>query len=559
MRTIFILALLLTLLTCTVFWQTGNHDFLFFDDNEYVVNNQHVNTGLSGENIAWAFTARYSANWHPLTWLSHMVDIELFGLKPQGHHLVNVALHATNALLLFLLFCWITGYIWRSFFVAAIFALHPVHVESIAWIAERKDLLSSFFGLLTLFAYVNWTQRAGIGRYLVCLGCFVLGLLSKPMLVTLPFLMLVLDYWPLNRLTAKVFKRLFWEKLPLFALSITSSIITLLAQQNSGAVASLAITPLSIRMENAVLSYAGYIGKMLWPSRLAVFYPISSSFSLWKVATAGLFIIAISIYAFRQPRQHPYLITGWLWYIGTLVPVIGFVQVGEQAMADRYTYLPTVGLSIMAVWGISEMSRQWHNRRSFFIIAGTMTIFLMAGLTWRQAGFWKNTRTLFNHAADVVPNNYLAKVALGNVLLEEGNYTEAIRNFNYALQLKPNQAIAHSNLALALAATGELESALFHYDTAITINPRFPEAYYNKGTALARLKRFDESAAMSRIAISLRPDYSEAYNNLGCALLELGRPADAAEEFQKALRLNPNYIDALKNFNLTLRSTVYPP
>jgi hypothetical protein len=421
-----LVCLFLAIAITAVYWQVGNHEFVNYDDDKYVYDNQYVKSGLTSEGIKWAFTATHASNWHPLTWLSHMADCQIYGLNPKGHHLTSVFFHILNSILLFLIFRRMTGALWKSAFVAALFALHPLHVESVAWVAERKDVLSTFFWMLTVGSYVWYVERRGTGRYLLALLFFSLGLMAKPMLVTLPFVLLLLDYWPLGRFQVKKpdtvqrtdekppkdTKRkkkkfpkhplknavhenkiitpnyqwsgalpLIWEKIPFFLLVIGSSIVTFYAQQSGGAVRSFDVLPFTVRIFNAFVSYVSYIGKMLWPLNLAVLYPYFGMPAWWKVAGAFFLLAFISFIAIRTVKQHPYFAIGWLWYLGTLVPVIGLVQVGIQSMADRYTYIPLIGIFIIIVWGISDLAARWQYRRIFLAISAGCVLSALTILT----------------------------------------------------------------------------------------------------------------------------------------------------------------------------------
>ncbi len=419
-----------------VYWQVGDHEFINYDDNVYITDNAQVQKGLTSKGIIWAFTTSHTGNWHPLTWISHMLDCELYGLNPRGHHLTNVLLHMANAILLFVVLRWMTGAIWRSGLVAALFALHPLHVESVAWAAERKDVLSTFFWLLTMVAYVHYVNRPGGKRYLLVLVTFFLGLMAKPMLVTLPFVLLLLDYWPLNRFKPRAVTgsvedqslgfqssgddklpilKAVMEKTPLFLMSLFSCVVTVMAQQEAGAISTLEIVPFKLRIANGLVSFVAYMGKMIWPQDLAVFYPHPiSDLQIWKPVAAGLFLLIVSTVALWVAQRCRYVLVGWLWYLGTLVPVIGLVQVGEQAMADRYTYVPLIGLFIVVVWGFADLVKGWRSRRWVVSVsAAVMVLALMAG-SWLQVAHWKSSVKLFKHALDATSNNYVAHYNLGN-------------------------------------------------------------------------------------------------------------------------------------------------
>ena len=440
-----LISLFLILTIVAVFWPVKNFRFINLDDEEYVTENPQVLNGLSLNGVIWAFTTKHSSNWHPLTWLSHMLDTELYGLNPRGHHLTNLLFHLANTLLLFWVLKRMTGMLWESGLVAALFALHPLHVESVAWVAERKDVLSTFFWMLTMGAYVHYVHQASPRRYLLVFFSFALGLLSKPMIVTLPLVLLLLDYWPLGRLHWRLEEqrsqgktaisrafRLVWEKVPLLFLVAVSCSLTIWAQRRT--VASLEGLPLEIRTANALISYVKYIGKMVWPCRLAVQYPYPEKFPLWQVAGAGLFLIGVSFLVVREARRRPYLVVGWLWYLGTLVPVIGLIQVGSQAMADRYTYVPLIGLFIMTAWGIPNLLSQWRHRRIVLLVSSGLVIALLTILTRIQLQYWSDSTTLYKHTLNSTANNYQVHYNLGLALAKEGKNEEAIVHYKEALE-----------------------------------------------------------------------------------------------------------------------------
>ena len=523
-----------------VYWQVGDHEFINYDDNVYITDNAQVQKGLTSKGIIWAFTTSHTGNWHPLTWISHMLDCELYGLNPRGHHLTNVLLHMANAILLFVVLRWMTGAIWRSGLVAALFALHPLHVESVAWAAERKDVLSTFFWLLTMVAYVHYVNRPGGKRYFLVLVTFFLGLMAKPMLVTLPFVLLLLDYWPLNRfkpwaVTGSVedqplgfrssgddkspILKAVMEKTPLFLMSLFSCVVTVMAQQEAGAISTLEIVPFKLRIANGLVSFVAYMGKMIWPQDLAVFYPHPvSDLQIWKPVVAGLFLLILSTVALWVAQRCRYVLVGWLWYLGTLVPVIGLVQVGEQAMADRYTYVPLIGLFIVVVWGFADLVKGWRSRRWVVSVsAAVMVLALMAG-SWLQVAHWKNSVKLFKHALDATSNNYVAHYNLGNALALQGNLTGAVSHYNKALQINPDHAEAHLNLAVGLDRQGKHQEAIQHYAEVLRISPHD----------------------------------AQSHNNLGVALAEQGRLREAVAHFTEALRIDPNFKEAQRNLDLSL-------
>ena len=558
------IALILVIAIMAVYIQVVTFDFISYDTATYVYENQHVKAGLTKESINWAFTATYASNWHPLTWLSHMLDVQLFGLNPGWHHLTNVIFHTFNALLLFWVFCLLTGNVWRSGIVAALFALHPLHVQSVAWIAERKDVLSTFFGLLVIWSYVRYVQYPRVGRFMPVVLFFILGLMAKPMIVTLPFILLLLDYWPLKRMQLKFKKTyrvsksirsktaLIVEKIPLFFIAAVSCIVTVYAQHAGGAVSTLAEIPMHVRIANALMSYASYIGKMFWPSNLAVIYPYGEVWPVWQIVLAFGLLAGITFLAFKCITSHPWFLVGWLWYLGTLVPVIGFVQVGAQAMADRYTYIPLIGLFLVVTWGLSDLWNRYRLKNVGMVTLTAGVLIFLAALSWKHVGYWKNSITLFEHTLAVTKNNYVAHNNLGHRLLELGKPTAAIPHFEKALQINPAFEVAHLNLGLALSRQGNLEAAINHYSEALKIKHDYAVAHNNIGNAMYRLGKADKAINHYLQALRIDSEYAEAYNNLGAALIQLGETEKAVVSFRKALKVNPGYIDAQKNLENTL-------
>ncbi len=516
----------LAVLTWVVFGQLLQYDFINYDDPRYVYENTNITNGLTIGGIAWAFTHIHSMNWHPLTTISHMLDCQLYGLKPGAHHFTNVLLHSIVAILLLLVLQRMTGgpsgtgSIWRSAFVAAVFAIHPLRVESVAWIAERKDVLSGVFFMLTLLTYFRYVRVRSIGHYLTVLFMFALGLMCKPMLVTLPFVLLVLDYWPLGRIRGQKsdvsghenLVMLVVEKIPLVGLSAISSVVTFLAQR--GAVGWTEQLPVLARINNAVVTYAAYMWQMLWPVKLAVFYPHPESrLPLWEIILCLLLLIGITAAAVVLRKSRPYFITGWLWYLGMLVPVIGLVQVGWQGRADRYTYLPQIGLYIAITWGIADVTAAWRWQREI-LTAGTAIV--VGLLSWRasvQASYWRDSETLFTHALAVTSNNDVAENNLGIVFLQKGNLDEAISLLQAAVDLRPENSPAHENLAKALLQKGQVTDALVHY----------------------------------RRLLELQPDNIEVHNIVGTVLIQQGQAREAAEEWQKVLAIQPDNGNAMSN------------
>jgi protein O-mannosyl-transferase len=533
-----------------VYAALGSHKFLAWGDTEYISDNPAVSHGLTWQGISRAFTTVYFFNWHPLTSLSYMLDVQLYGSNPGPYHVTNLAFHIANALLIFGVFHRLTGAMGRSAFVAALFALHPLHVESVAWLSERKDVLSTLFWMLTLAAYARYAEKPQTGRSVAVFVLFALGLMAKPMLVTLPFVLLLMDYWPLGRLvfgTGASWQTLWHlarEKVPLLGLALASSILTVIVQANGGAVAGLGEIPLSYRLENVVVSYAAYGIKMIWPTSLAAFYPYPRSLSIWWVAGAVLFLIGVSAAALKAAPRHPYLPVGWLWYLGTLIPVIGVVQVGRQAIADRYTYVPLIGLFIVATWGLTALAERPSTSRSLLPAGATLAVAACMVLTWRQVRYWKDDISLWNHDLQVTSENYAAEYNLGIALSEQGQLDSAIAHYLEAVRINPNLGGAQLHVAADLAKVGRTDEAIAHYREAIRVNPNFPEAYNNLGALLADRGKIDEAISEYREAIRVEPDYADPHFNLGAALKDQGKLAEAAQEFKEALRINPNLAEA---------------
>ena len=541
----------LFLATFAVYAQVRHFDFVNFDDPEYVTANPHVRAGITPASVVWAFTSGEAANWFPLTRLSHMLDYQMFGLRSGWHHLTNVLLHALAVLLLFAFLNRSTGRRWPSAWVALIFALHPLHVESVAWVAERKDVLSAFFWFLALWSYVR-------RHYWLTLLAFCLGLMSKPMVVTLPFVLLLLDRWPLRQPLRSALR----VKIPMMGLSAAGATAAYLVQRSSGAVREVGQFPLGLRVENAVVSYAIYIVKMFWPARLAVFYPYPHDLPVWQIALSALLLVGVSMVVLRQRRSRPYLAVGWLWYLGTLVPVIGLIQVGAQARADRYTYLPMVGLSIMLVWGLPEVLK------SKVAISGAIVACLAcAVLCEAQIQYWRNSETLFRHALDVTSSNYLAHHNLGVAFADEGRFPEAIKQYQAALQIEPNAANVQTDYGNALAKSGRIPEAIEHYEAALRVLPDSPITHNDLANALAAAPgSVPEAIAEYQTALRLKPDYEEARKNLaqvqsnaaemqysmGVDLARSRKPEAAIPHFEEALRLKPDYVDAHNNLGVVL-------
>jgi len=559
------ICLLLILVILAVYGQVAFFEFSGYDTPGYVYENPAVKAGLTPRSIAWAFTSLHASNWHPLTWLSHMLDVQLFGLDAGRHHLVNVLFHIANSLLLYGVLRAMTGRLWPSCLVALLFALHPLHVQSVAWVAERKDVLSTLLGLLAMGAYVRYGLRPAVGSYLPVLLFFILGLMAKPMIVTLPFVFLLLDFWPLQRFQigrslppgrlppgSSSKAALILEKIPLFMISAASSVVTIYAQQAGGAVSSLTEIALSDRVLNALVAYAAYIVKMIWPARLAVIYPYPGGWPAWQIAAAFCLLAGISFLVVRCRQSRPWLVVGWLWYLGTLVPVIGLVQVGAQAMADRYTYMPFIGLFIMVAWELAALTGRFRAVRAL-VYAITAAVVLAAGAAaFNQVGYWRNTVTLFERTLEVTRNNYIAHNSLGHHWLEQGDTERAAAHFQEALLINPAFELAHTNLGLIQSRRGNLDAAMQHYVRALQINPNYSIAHNNMGNAFYRLGKANKAIAHYLAAIRINPEYAEAYNNLGAALIRTGEIDKAVMFFRRAIRIDPNYLDARNNLENTL-------
>lgn len=560
----FYIYLALAFATIVVFWQVLNHDFVIYDDPYYITHNTNVTQGLTRDSIVWAFTTGYFSNWHPLTWLSHMTDCQLFGLNPRWHHLTSLLLHLANTLLLFAVLKRMTSTLWQSAFVAAAFALHPLHVESVAWISERKDVLSMFFWLLTMAAYLRYVKRPCTGRYLLTLLAFALGLMAKPMLVTMPFVLLLLDYWPLRRiqfasveksenknLQWKILRRLIWEKIPFFALTIISCLITFVVQQAGGAVAKINQVSITARLFNIPASYMTYILKMLWPTRLAVIYTLSNErLSLWHTVAATLILVGITLHIVRRMRTHPYLLIGWLWFLGTLVPVIGLIQVGSQAFADRYTYIPMTGLFIIIAWATPNILEKWQNRKTVLTRSAIIVLVLLSITTLLQLRHWRNSYNLFSHALKVTENNHIAHSMLAHSLRIQGKIEQAIPHNYEAIRIYPDYLNAHYGLGLDLFEIGRTKDAIVHFNHAIRINPNYVKAYNSLAAAFIRLKQFDKAIQSSQKALQIAPNFADAHYNLATALYEKGRIDDAINSFNQTLRLDPTQFKAHNNLGV---------
>ncbi len=594
-----LICLALAVLTIAAFWQLKDCGFINFDDNIYVYENAYVQSGFNWNSIGKIFSFELSktiGHWHPLTWLSLMLDYQIFGLNPSGYHLVNLLFHILNTVLLFLILNRMTKALWPSAFVAALFAIHPLHVESVAWITERKDVLSTFFMMLTLGAYSYYVENREWKRYVLVLLFFILGLMAKPMLVTLPFVLLLLDFWPLNRLsevkaTSKIpavemkselsgkkkksrkkdaekavaavksaevkkpavseFKwsliyPLLLEKILLFIFSILSSIATYVAADSAGAVHSGAI-PFVIRIGNAFVSYVVYVGKMILPVNLAVLYPHPGKVILWQVLGAAIFLIVMTFIVIWKAKKLPFLATGWFWYLITLVPVIGIVQAGPQAMADRYAYVSLIGLFIMVAWGVPVLLRKWTYRKQILIAISALSILCLSVMTWMQVGYWRDSVTLFNHTLNVTNGNYRAYNIRGVAYADLANYKQAIADYSKAIEIEPGFPDAYYNRGKDYAVLGNHRQAIEDYSRAIRIKPNYAIAFNNKGNAYTDLGNHRQAVEDYTRAIEIQPDYSEAYFNRGNAFVMLGSYREAIDDYARAIEIQQDFAAAYKN------------
>jgi tetratricopeptide (TPR) repeat protein len=583
-----------------IYAQVGTFDFVDFDDGLYVTENSFVQRGLTKEGFVWAFISSHTGNWHPMTWLSHMLDSELYGLNPAGHHYTNIGFHIANTLFLFFILFRLTEELWKSAFVAALFAVHPLHVESVAWISERKDVLSTFFGLFMIYNYDRYVKISSLKNYLLVLLFFGLGLMSKPMLVSLPLVLLLLDFWPLKRIQlqnnfhlqtgrstfhdVKGVSVLVVEKIPLFVLSGISSILTFIVQKSGGAVAPLLVLPLKTRIANALISYVRYFFKMVWPHKLAYYYPYPiGTFSTWQICGAALLLICAVLGAMYLARQYPYVPVGLFWYLGTLVPVIGLVQISDQAMADRYTYIPLVGLFIVIAWGIPDILKKWQYRKIFLCVSAVIILSALTTRAFFQAHNWKNSILLFRNAVKVTENNFHALNNLATALADKGRYDdaflylsrakkmdpqredvrinyanvlflkgmpdEAISQYREILQADSENADVHYNLAYVLSFKKKYTGAVFHYKETLRIDPKNSKAHYNLGNILLIQEKTKEAITHFAEAIKINPDYVDAYNKIGSLLFQKGKLNKAKVFFLKAIQIDPNNLEAQKNLN----------
>ena len=560
MRNLVLICIALTVIILAVYVQVGNYEFVNYDDEVYVTKNPHVASGITGNNIVWAFTSVYGCNWHPITWLSHMTDVELYGMNPRGHHFTNVIVHTVSTLLLLFLLFRLTGALWPSAFVAALFALHPMHVESVAWVAERKDVLSAFFWFLTLIIYAEFAAKRKPMLYYLALFTFMLGLMSKPMLVTLPVVMLLLDFWPLNRARhgdqepelQQLFGRvlaLVKEKIPFLTCSFLSGIVTIYAQ--TGAMSDLKFVPVLLRIENALIAYVKYISKTFWPQDLAMLYPYQLP-SHWQAIVSFFVLLLVSGATLRVGRKYPYLAVGWFWFLVTLVPVIGLIQVGSQSMADRYTYIPLIGLCIMSAWGVRDFTKGLPYREVIRALLAAAVIIISDVLTWYQIRYWSDSSTLYRHTLQVTTNNYMIHFNLGLTLERQKDLDGAIREYQETLRINPDYKLAHGSLGTVLARKGELDAAIGEYRAALLIDPDYQDVHNNLGLALARKGELDAAIREYQDALRISSDYREALNNLGVAFARKGNLDAAIAKFQEVLRIRPSDKEANSNLERAL-------
>jgi tetratricopeptide (TPR) repeat protein len=580
----FLISAGLALLVLAAFEPIRHNEFIAYDDNDYITDNSHVKSGLTWKSVTWAFTSGRASNWHPLTWLSHMADIELFGLNPLGHHLHNLLLHTASTVLLFLLLHSMTGAVWPSAFVAMVFGIHPLRVESVAWAAERKDVLSMLFFLLTIAVYLVYVKRVGISRYLLVMLCFALGLMAKPMLVTLPVVLLLLDIWPLKRVSKNKI-RLMAEKIPLFGLAIASCIVTYIVQKAGGSVNAI---PLQTRIPNALSSYTAYLGKFFWPRNLAVLYPYPGpNYPLWPSLAASLFLIVFCVIAFYCYSRKSWFFTGWFWYVITLIPVIGLIQVGNQSIADRYTYLPSIGILILLAWSAAQFSSSWRHQKLILGVLSALAAIGMTVCTRNQISYWKNSISLFEHTLAITQYNPVIHNNLGWVFWKKGNHAEAFEHIQKALQFSPNFADANINMAALLLERKEHDKAMDYLHRVLKAKPNNFQANYTMALVLVDLKQYDQAAQYLLIAlkntqnsadiyykmgviqntqnknkeaiasyeqaITLNPKHFLAFNDLGALKYQQGLYEEAVGYFRRCLEINPNYAQAYCNLALVLQ------
>ena len=536
-----------------MYWPLTRYDFVNFDDDQYVISNPPVRAGLTLESVRWAFTAGHASNWHPVTWLSHMLDCQLFGVNAGAMHLVNVLFHTANSLLLFLLLRRATGKEGRSLCAAALFALHPLHVESVAWIAERKDVLSTLFWLLATWYYVSYALESRRKGYWLCLLFFALGLMAKPMLVTLPVTLLIMDYWPLQRFSRARLRPLLTEKLPFLCLSMASSVATFLVQQKV-AVIKLEELPFASRMANAIISYLAYLGKTFWPARLVIFYPHPITYPVYQVVLSSVGLAFITITVWRLRYRRPYLIFGWFWYVVTLLPVIGLVQVGSQAMADRYSYVPLIGIFVALTWGVSDCLSYFAWNRTYSVTGASLAFAACAIATHHQLYYWKDSVTLFEHALASTTGNLVAHINLGAAFMGKGKYSEALEHGLAAVKIKPDNAKAQYNVGLALESLGRPNEAIKHYRIALLIDPTYTKSLRALADSLLKSGRTSAALAHYESLLKTKPDNVEVHLIMGYTLISGGDVAGGIKHLREVLRIEPKNFEAQLNLASALAS-----
>jgi tetratricopeptide (TPR) repeat protein len=559
-----LICILLAAVTFAVYLPVRNYEFLHYDDDVYVTDNTAVKSGLSWQGIEWAFTTGHGSNWHPLTWLSLMLDCQLFGVKAGPMHVVNVLFHVANTILLFLVLARMTKGVWQSAFIAALFALHPLHVESVAWVAERKDVLSTLFWLLTMLAYARYAERPSAGRYIAVPVLFAVGLMAKPMLVTLPFVLLLLDYWPLLRFATKgrqkaSLKWLIIEKIPLIVLSVASSVVTFVFQQRGGAVIGSNKILLDERVLNAVVSYLAYLGKMVWPVNLAALYPHPiNTIPVSRAVISGAVLILITIFVVYHARRYKYLLVGWFWYLGTLVPVIGIVQVGAQAMADRYTYVPLIGIFIIIAFGTEELLEEKPFRKIVLGVLAGVSLSACAVVTSHQMKYWKDSLSLFEHTLNVVTDSPIMENNYANILMDKGRPAEAVAYLSKAIKLHPGSPEIHNNYGNALRETGKVDEAIEHYKIAMKLNPDFTLARYQLGVALAAKGDYEGAIQQYRLYAGTAVELVDIRQGLAAELAKEGKVDDAVNQFRQAMIVKPASTEFLSNFGFALAKSGKP-
>jgi tetratricopeptide (TPR) repeat protein len=554
--------LLLVVATLAAYSQLPGNGFVNFDDDVYVTENPQVGRGLTLDGIAWSFSTFRAGNWHPLTWLSHMLDTTLFGMVPAGHHVGSLLIHVLNGVVLFFVLETATRSFRRAAFVAAVFLLHPLGVESVAWVAERKNLLSTLFFLLTLAVYARYARRPSTPRYLAALALFALALLAKPIVVTLPCVLLLLDFWPLERVRENRERaeprpwfaaRLIAEKVPFLAFSLLASLATLHAHRQVGGIEPMDAVSLQLRIGNALVAYVRYMAKIAWPRDLAAFYPHPDSIPAWQAAGAALVLVGLTALSLRAVRAVPSVPVGWFWFVGTLVPVLGLVHGGGQSMADRYTYVPLIGLAIVVAWGVPHVLATWRHERVVLALVSGVFLLGCAARTFAQVSTWKDGVTLWAHAIEVTQGNFIAHDGLGHALALQGQHAEAASHYERAIAIDPDHERPHNNLGIALEQLGRPTEAILQYREALRIKPDYVEAHVNLGVALARTGRLDEAVHHLSTALALRPDFAPAHYNLGAAMLERGDRERAGHHFSEALRLDPRHEGAKRQLALLSR------